>query len=68
VAASYAMIEDHFDSAIGLTEVLFDYVLRVLETFGRDFMADHSAAFIQQLMRLSKQRDEIVKRMKAMKK
>jgi hypothetical protein len=67
VAQSYAMIEEHFDAAVGLTEVLMDYVIRILETFGEDMMANNHPAFIDQVEKLKRDKDEILKRMNAMK-
>jgi hypothetical protein len=67
VAQSYAMIEEHFDAAVGLTETLMDYIIVVLETFGDDFMANRDPRFMQQIHKLKRERDEILNRMNAMK-
>lgn len=64
VAQSYAMIQDHFDSAVRLTEVIFDYVITVLKTFMRDFGTENHPTMIRQILRLERQRDELLKRMK----
>jgi hypothetical protein len=66
VAASYAMIEEHFDSAVSLTETLMNYVIQILETFGEDFMADKHPQFIAQVEKIKRQRDEILKRLNSM--
>lgn len=67
VAQSYAMIEEHFDAAVGLIETLMEYIIVVLETFGDDFMASHNPRFMQQTQKLKRERDEILKRLDAMK-
>lgn len=68
VAASYAMIEEHFDSAVGLVELLFDYVLQTLVTFGGDSMADRDPKFQAEIERVKQRRDEALKRMDDIKK
>lgn len=67
VAASYAMIEEHFDSAVGLVETLFNYVIQVLETVGVDLMADHDPTFKKELDRIKHLRDDAIKRMEEIK-
>lgn len=63
VAASYAMIEEHFDSAVGLVELLFNYVLEIFETFGTDSMADLDPRFRDEVERIKQRRDDALKRM-----
>jgi hypothetical protein len=63
VAAGYAMIEDHFDAAVTLVEIVMDYVLEIFETFGADTMADIDPKFQDEVERIRRRKEDLLKRM-----